>query len=141
METQTLTNVFAIQAKENLDFANSYYATLERGMRASSRFNNDLKYNMALMCTEKYFIALMATYDESPAMHTPLGLYREASMVECELTASIKQTCGLIGKFEGICSLEDFGYRTPSDDDLKRMVEGMKEIKELTEKRVIPFLA
>jgi hypothetical protein len=141
METQTLTNVFASQAKENLDFANSYYATLAKGITSPSKFNNDLKYNMALMCTEKYFIALMATYDESPAMHTPLGLYREASMVEPELTPTIKQTCILIGKFEGICSLEDFGYRTPTDNDLKQMVEGMKEIKELTEKRVNCFLA
>jgi hypothetical protein len=86
METQTSINVFVAQAKENLEFANSYFATLAKGMVKPSKFNNDLKYKMALMCTEKYFIALMAAYEESPAMHTPLGLYREASMVESELT-------------------------------------------------------
>ena len=55
---------------------------------------------------------------------------------ESELTDSIKQTAILVGKFEAICSIEDFGYRTPTLEDLISMESGIQEIKKLVERRV-----
>ncbi|GAO28560.1 hypothetical protein [Geofilum rubicundum] len=136
MTSTTISADFAKLARESLEHANRYFSILDKSLSQSSKFNNDLKYSMALMTVEKYFVALMACYEELPSHHVPLGLYREAEMVEAELTPSIKQTCILTGKFEGICSLEDFGYRTPSSQDLSDMIEGMRELKALTEKRV-----
>lgn len=124
----------AILVNENLIFANSYYSTLLKGVTIPSKFNNSIRYNMVLICLEKYFIALLSCYNTLPTNHTPVGLYNEALMVVKSLTASIKQTCILIGKFENICSFEGSGYQTPSDEDLKQMILGLKEIKELTER-------
>jgi len=42
----------------------------------------------------------------------------------------------LVGKFEAICSLEGFGYRTPTNDDLLAMTSGIKEIKDLVEEKI-----
>ncbi|TCO07128.1 hypothetical protein [Natronoflexus pectinivorans] len=139
METQTITadQDFIILAQETLNEANRFYSIIEKALNGSSKFSDDLKYSMILMTLEKYFVALMACYEELPTHHVPLGLYREAEALEAELTASMKQTCILVGKFEGICSLEDFGYRTPSPADLAAMLEGMAEIKSLTERRVL----
>jgi hypothetical protein len=136
MATTTIAPDFVKLAQDSLQHANQYFSILDKSLSRSSLFSNDLKYSMALMTVEKYFVALMACYEELPSHHVPLGLFREAEMVETELTPSIKQTCILTGKFEGICSLEDFGYRTPSAEDLRAMVEGMRELKALAEKRV-----
>jgi hypothetical protein len=136
MTTTTIAPDFVKLAQDSLQHANQYFSILDKSLSQSSLFNNDLKYSMALMTVEKYFVALMACYEELPSHHVPLGLFREAEMVETELTPSIKQTCILTGKFEGICSLEDFGYRTPSSQDLSDMIDGMRELKALTEKRV-----
>ena len=66
----------------------------------------------------------------------PVALYKEAEEFENELTESMKMTSILVGKFEGICSLEGFGYRTPEIEELTEMVKGMTEIKALVEKRL-----
>jgi hypothetical protein len=136
MKKPNIDHDFAELARTNLDQANKYFETLERSLTNTSRFKNDLLYSMTLMTMEKYFVSLMACYEELPSHHVPLGLYREAEHLETELTPTMKQTCILTGKFEGICSLEDFGYRTPANEDLQQMIEGMKEIKLLVEKRV-----
>jgi hypothetical protein len=88
------------------------------------------------MSLEKYFVALLARYDWNATHHMPIGLYKEAADFETELTESMKQTAILVGKFEAICSIEDFGYRTPTLEDLKQMSSGIEEIKVLVEKRL-----
>lgn len=134
METIGMEDVYVEEARKHLAYANGYFGALEKSLNGT-RFNNDLKYNLALMALEKYFTALMACYEELPSNHVPIGLFREASQLETELTDSMKQTCVLVGKFEGICSLEDFGYRTPANSDLEEMTKGMRVIKQLVERR------
>lgn len=136
MEPATIDHHYLDLAAITLKEANRFYDILQGSINQPSRFNNDLKYSMTLMTLEKYFVALMACYEELPTHHIPLGLFREAEQFEPDLTPSIKQTCILTGKFEGVCSLEDFGYRTPANKELKEMFEGIKEIKALVEKRV-----
>ena len=60
---------------------------------------------------------------------------KEALEFDPELNESMKKTSILVGKFEAICSLEGFGYRTPSTEELQAMAIGIQEIKELVEKR------
>jgi hypothetical protein len=128
--------VYFEEARKHLSYANSYFGVLENSLNGK-RFNNDLKYSLALIALEKYFTALMACYEELPSNHVPIGLFREASQLESELTDSMKQTCVLVGKFEGICSLEDFGYRTPAHTDLEEMTKGIRVIKQLVERRCL----
>lgn len=123
-------------ANSSLIYANSYLSTLENSLNKKTHFNNDLLYNIAIMALEKYFVSLLARYDWNATHHMPLALYKEALQFEDELTESMKATSILVGKFEGICSLEDFGYRTPDTEELRSMVAGIKEIKLLVEKRV-----
>ena len=119
-----------------LEYANGFYSAFQKSLNnKNSRFNNDLLYDFAVLSHEKYFVALMARYDWHASHHMPIALYKEALSFDPELTESMKQTSILVGKFEAICSLEGFGYRTPSTEELFAMASGIQEIKELVEKR------
>jgi hypothetical protein len=124
-------------AKSSLKYANGYFSIFSKSLEnEKSRFNNDLLYQMAIMSVEKYFVALLARYDWSATHHMPVAMYKEALDFEPELTPEMKQTVILVGKFEGICSVDGFGYRTPSKEDLYMMKCGIEEIKNLVEKRI-----
>jgi hypothetical protein len=125
------------QAKSCLAYANGYFATFSKSVaKENARFGADLLYQMAILSVEKYFVALLARYDWNASHHMPVALFKEALMFEPDLPDSMKQTCILVGKFEAICSIDGFGYRQPSPDDLKAMSEGIKAIKELTKNRM-----
>lgn len=113
-----------------------YLGTLSRSLEKKSRFGNDLLYSMAVMCCEKLFVALLYNYDEFAEHHMPIALYNDAAKVETELTPEMKETCRLINKFESICSIDGFGYKTPSDEDLKKMILGLQDIHVLVTKRI-----
>lgn len=120
----------------SLEYANSYYSMLEKNLNnPKSRFDDDFLYNLAIMSTEKYFVALLARYDWNASHHMPLAMYKEALTFDSELPESIKKTAILVGKFEAICSIDGFGYRTPSHDDLQEMATGILELKQWVEKR------
>jgi len=139
MSTATLApdKEMAELAKSSLTYANSYFTTFSNSLNVKqSRFDNDLLYQMAILCLEKYFIALLARYDWTATHHTPLAMYREAQDFDSELTSEMKDTVIFVGKFEGICSIDGFGYRTPTMDELKEMNKGIYEIKLLVDKRL-----
>lgn len=124
-------------AKSSLQYANGYFSTFSKSVgNDNSRFDNDLLYQLAVISVEKYFIALLARYDWNATHHMPIAMYKEALQFEPELPVSVKQTCILVGKFEAICSIDGFGYRQPSKDELIAMNEGIKEIKVLVENRM-----
>ena len=119
-----------------LEYANGFFSAFKKSLNnKNSRFDNDLLYDMAVLSHEKYFVSLMARYDWHASHHMPIALYKEALESDPELTDTMKQTSILVGKFEAICSLEGFGYRTPSTEELHAMATGIEEIKELVEKR------
>lgn len=124
-------------AISSLRYANSFFSTFQKSLsNENSRFDNDLLYNFAVMSIEKYFVALLARYDWNATHHMPVALYKEALPFEPELTDNMKQTAILIGKFEAICSLDGFGYRTPTTEELETMASGIDAIKKLVEKRI-----
>jgi len=119
-----------------LQYANGFFTAFQKSLyNKNSRFDNDLLYDFAVLSHEKYFVALMARYDWHASHHMPIALFKEALEFDSDLTESMKQTSILVGKFEAICSLEGFGYRTPSTEELYAMSTGIQEIKELVEKR------
>jgi len=137
METLNTDMELQLQAVDCLRYANSYLSTLEKCLRKKiSRFNNDLLYQFAIISFEKYFVALLSHYGWNASHHMPVSLYKEALFFEKELPDTIRQTAILVGKFEGICSISDFGYRTPCTDELMEMLDGIKEIRLLVENRV-----
>lgn len=124
-------------AVESLEYANSYYRTFHKSLASEeSKFDNELLYQMAIMSVEKYFVGLLARYDWAATHHMPVAMYKEALTYEPELTAEMKQTCIMVGKFEGICSVDGFGYRIPTREELKAMDTGIADIKALVEKRI-----
>ncbi len=124
-------------AVSSLRYANSFFATFQKGVyNEHPRFDNDLLYNFAVICMEKYFVALLARYDWNASHHMPVALYNEALQFDPELTDNMKKTSILVGKFEAICSLDGFGYKTPTSEELKAMAVGIEEIKELVDKRI-----
>lgn len=124
-------------AVSNLEYANGYFTAFQKSLsNKNSRFDNDLLYQLAVMSVEKYFIALLARYDWNATHHMPIAMYKEALTFEPELTDEMKQTAILVGKFEAICSIDGFGYRIPSKDDLYAMDKGIQDIKLLVEKRL-----
>ncbi len=117
-------------AKESFEYADSYLKTIETIFNnPERRFDNDLLYNMVAICFEKYMIAWLACHDMIATSHLPLMLYRELKPFEPELSESIKQTAIFIGSFEGICSIDDFGYKTPTNSDIVRIIAGLQEVK------------
>ncbi len=97
-------------AVSSLEYANGYFTTFQKSLaNENSRFDNDLLYQLAIMSVEKYFIALLARYDWNATHHMPIAMYKEALTFEPGLTDEMKQTAILVGKFEGICSVEGFG--------------------------------
>lgn len=124
-------------AFSSLKYANGYFNTFQKCLaNENSRFDNDLLYQMAVMSLEKYYIALLARYDWNATHHMPIAMYKEALTFEPELTEAMKHTSILVGKFEAICSLDDFGYRQPTKNDLMAMKEGIQDIKLLVERRL-----
>jgi hypothetical protein len=124
-------------AKSSLKYANGYFSTFSKSIsNKNSRFDVDLLYQLAIMSLEKYYIALLARYDWNATHHMPIAMFHEAETFEPELTDEMKHTSILVGKFEAICSIEGFGYRQPSKDDLMAMNKGIKDIKLLVEKRL-----
>lgn len=124
-------------AIDSLKYANGFFSTFSKSLnKENSRFDNDMLYQFAVICVEKYFVGLLARYDWMATHHMPIALYKEALEFETELTDSMKKTAILVGKFEAICSIEDFGYRTPTTEDLISMESGIQEIKKLVERRV-----
>lgn len=124
-------------AFSSLRYANGFFQTFQKSMSSEKpRFDRDLLYNFAVMSLEKYFVALLARYDWNATHHMPVALFREALPFENDLTESMRQTSILVGKFEAICSLDGFGYHTPTMEELQQMVSGIFEIKILVEKRL-----
>lgn len=108
--------------------ATGYLKTLEKSLSHKSKFNNELLYNIVAMCTEKLFMTYLLNKSINATHHTPMALYNEVSKIY-QLPENFKDTVKLIGKFESICLIDSFGYKTPSTDELKKMIEGLVEIK------------
>ncbi len=124
-------------AQESFEFADSYLKTITRIFRSEERrFDNDLLYNMIAISFEKFMIGWLACYDEIATSHLPLMLYRELKPYEPELSENIKKTAILIGSFEGICSIDDFGYKTPDNIQTEKMIEGLNEVRELVSAKI-----
>ncbi len=117
-------------ALENYNYADSYLGTAESMFRAEERrFDNDLLYNMISISFEKFMVGWIALHDTMATSHLPLMLYRELKSLDPTADDSIKRIAILIGSFEGICSLEDFGYRTPTDAQVEEMIEGLHKVR------------
>ena len=116
--------------------ANGYYKVLTGTLNHRSRFDNDVLYGIVAMSFEKFMIALLSTYHQFATNHVPIFLFREARLVEDRLTDEMRETSKLIGQFESICSLDGFGYHTPSDIEIRTMIIGLSSISEFVNKRV-----
>jgi len=135
--TLVLEKEMRVLAFSSLNYANGFFQAFQNSLNGNiSRFNNDLLYNFVVMSFEKYFVALLACYDWIATNHMPIGLYKEALPFEPELTESMKNTAILVGKFEAICSLDGFGSRTPTINELQQMEAGVSEIKALVKRRL-----
>jgi hypothetical protein len=124
-------------AISSLAYANGYFKVFQSSVESNkSKFNNELLYQMAVLCFEKYLVGLLARYEWPATHHMPTALFKEAREFEPLLTDEMKETAILVGKFESICALDSFGYRIPTTDDLKEMLQGIRKIKKVVEIRI-----
>lgn len=120
----------ALDALDAIEYGVNYLRSAKSAFMATPRrFDNDLIYNIISISFEQLMVGLLAHHEWIASSHLPLMLYREAEPFEPEMGDSIKKTAILIGSFEGICSIEDFGYKTPTDDEIKRMIDGLSELE------------
>ncbi len=123
--------------KSSIEYGVNYLKSVKSTFsNAERRFDNDLLYNIISMSFEQFMVGLLAHHDWIASSHLPLMLYREALDFEPELGDEIKQTAILIGSFEGICSIDDFGYKTPTDQQIDSMIEGLEEVQAFILERV-----
>lgn len=127
---KTIESIWEEQAISLFTEGKGFMKTLERHLDAPSRFNNDTLFNIAVLSFEKMFVALLAHHEIEALHHTPLALFKEAQSVNSGLTDEMKQTARLIASHESICSLDDKGYTTPTDKELRQIIAGLMEIKE-----------
>lgn len=114
-----------------------YLKTLEKSLQRKSRFSNELLYQITAMSIEKLLVSLLASYGMNATHHTPIALIKEANGIQ-PLPPSMTATAQLIGRFESICSISGFGYKIPNDDELRRMIVGLIEIRDYVAARVSP---
>ncbi len=120
-----------LEAQQSLDYGRSYLRSARSAIAsAPRRFDNDLIYNIISISFEQFMVGLLALNEWIASSHLPLMLYREALEFEPNMGEDIKQTAILIGSFEGICSIDDFGYRTPTDEQLERMIVGLEGLQQ-----------
>ena len=121
-------NYWEEHAKKIFAEATGIMKPLERHLTISSRFDNNLLFNLSVMSFEKMFVTLLAYYEIEALNHTPLALFKEAHDIDQGLTEEMKQTTRLIASHESICSLDDKGYTTPTDNELRQIINGLLEI-------------
>jgi hypothetical protein len=135
MHVSSPVNNLEAQSESMFGEALGYLRTLERSLVRKSRFNNELLYQIAAMSLEKLLVALLATYDLNATHHTPVALIKEVNAIE-QLPDSIVATGQLIGRFESICSMSGFGYKIPTDGELREMILGLLEIRDYVSARL-----
>lgn len=106
-----------------------YLETLKKKLDRKSRFTNELLYNIVALCTEKLFMTILIHNNVNATHHTPMALYKEADKL-VKLPVTFRETISLISRFESICLFESFGYKTPDDEQLIKMIHGLVEIND-----------
>lgn len=127
------------QALSTFVEAAGFMKTLERFLAQKSKFNNDLLYGMAAMTFEKLLVSLLANNKIHALHHTPMALFKEASNVKT-MPETFKSTARLLMQFESICSFDGFGYKTPTNEQLKELIMGLMLIRDFVEKDGQAFL-
>lgn len=105
-----------------------YLKTLSGTLEKKSKFTNDLLYGMSVMCFEKLFVGYTAHMGFMAEHHMPMALYNEAKSLDKDFPEEYRETAKLMSQFESICSMDGFGYKTPTDEELKAMILGLVEI-------------
>ncbi|WP_321331981.1 hypothetical protein [uncultured Bacteroides sp.] len=123
-------------AKALLAEAKGFMKPLKGHLNKPSRFDNNLLFNLSVMSFEKMFLALLAYYEVEALNHTPLALFKEAGDIDNGLTGEMKQTAKLIASHESICSLDDKGYTTPTNEELKLIITGLSDILNFIDERI-----
>lgn len=106
-----------------------YLNTLEKHLTKPSRFDNKLLFNLVVMSYEKMFSALLAHFETEALHHTQVAMFKEAAEFDKTLTEEIKETARFIQSFESICSFDSKGYTTPTDEQLRRIIHGLLDIR------------
>jgi hypothetical protein len=114
----------------------SFVDMLEKSLSKPSKFTDGLLYSISMVSFEKLMVGLLAYYDVMATHHTPLALFKEAQDIDKGLTDEMKETPKLLNKFESICSLDGFGQRTPSKEELNEIIIGLKKIQVFVEDRI-----
>jgi hypothetical protein len=117
-------------------FAEGYYNFLVNSLLQNSKFGNDVVYGVISICFERLMVSLMSSYNELPISHTPLMLFKYARCIENRLSDDMFSTAKLINSFESICNLDGFGYRTPSNNEIRKMIVGLKPLYKLVSNRI-----
>lgn len=117
-------------------FSEGYYNFLVNSLLQNSKFGNDVLYGVISICFERLMVSLMSSYNELPISHTPVMLFKYARNIESRLSDEMFNTTKLISSFESICSLDGFGYRTPSNKEIRKMIIGLKPLYKLVSNRI-----
>lgn len=117
-------SVLQKQATEMYIEARGYLKSLERVLDGTSKFNEDLQYNIVTMCIEKLYMTYLSQKKQVAIHHTPMALLNDAQQIE-EFPDVVVETTKMIAQCESICTLDGFGHITPTKEELFKMVEGL----------------
>jgi len=117
------------QATEMYAEAKGFLKSVASVKEGKSKFNADLLYNISVMCHEKLFMTYLSQKKVVAIHHTPMALLNDAKDVE-PFPESIISFTKLISRFESICSLDGFGYKTPTNEEIITIVNGLFELND-----------
>jgi hypothetical protein len=124
-------------AKSLYTEGNAFVEMLDKSLSKPSRFTDDLLFSISVMAYEKLMVGFLAYYDVNATHHMPLSLFKEAREIDSGLTDEMKETPKLLSQFESICSLDGFGYKTPTKEEMIKIIIGLKDIRDYVQKRII----
>lgn len=117
------------QATEMYADAKGFLKSVQSVKEGKSKFNADLLYNISVMCLEKLYMTYLSQKKVVAIHHTPMSLLNDAKSVE-PFPENIIAVTKLISRFESICSLDGFGYKTPSNEEIITIVNGLFELND-----------
>lgn len=117
-------SVLQQQATEMYAEAAGFLKSLRSVRDGKSKFNDDLLYNISVMCLEKLFMTYLSQKKVMATHHTPMALLSEAQEIE-PFPEKVVALTKLMSRFESICSMDGFGYKTPTKEEILIMVDGL----------------
>lgn len=120
--------------KDHFIDGRKYLDTAVKGLSRPAVFNNELVFQLAAMGIEKMIIGIYQYHHQMPFDHTLSGLAEGLSSI-CPMKPELATKIKYIEQIDDMCTLSPVRRKGPCDDDIHRVLETGKEVKDFAVKQ------